>query len=285
MNENPVIALLGAEKQAAVSAAQAWPERRFLFVTDQAVADGWDLPSVQFVASSPDCLDQCSARADLSVPLCARWLHPTLPWPTNALRTFHLDRVLSHLHKPFSAVVLPVNDRPPAGIATVVKGNAFHRPDATLISAELDCQDISDPYRCGIAYQQHWPWQRLLLATGRRWDNGAVEMALVRVHAEVCARDDVLGAGETVADAAVAELTLAMLETLDHRGFFTLNWLARNEELRMTSLRPVPRATFGLFRRAGFDPFAPAASGIHIVPPGFKFVVDIHYSSYQRLAS
>ena len=43
----------GAEKQAAVSAALAWPERNFLFVSDQRVIDGWDLPNVKACRARP----------------------------------------------------------------------------------------------------------------------------------------------------------------------------------------------------------------------------------------
>jgi hypothetical protein len=38
------VRILGAEQQAASSLALAYPERSFEFLTDAAVADGWDLP-------------------------------------------------------------------------------------------------------------------------------------------------------------------------------------------------------------------------------------------------
>ena len=47
------IILLGAEKQAAVSAALAWPEVQFKGFTGQPVIDGWDLHNLQFYAANP----------------------------------------------------------------------------------------------------------------------------------------------------------------------------------------------------------------------------------------
>jgi hypothetical protein len=286
MTRFPTIGLLGADKQAAVSAAAAYPERQFLFATDQRVADGWDLPNVRFVAATPrTAAAVIEQHPALWVPLCGRWLDGALAEPANVLGSFDLDQVLGRLHALAGETVLTVAAAPAPGVVSIVKGNAWHRPDGTLVSAELDAADVPDPYGCGTVFQEHWPWQRLLLATGRRWANGAVALAVVQVHSEVCARDDVIGAGETVRHPFIAVTSLEMLDALDHRGFFTFNWIERDGAARLTSFRPVPRALFGTLRRAGLDLFAEEAAGRTVARPGCRFVVDITYSPYQPLAS
>jgi hypothetical protein len=285
MTSAPTIGLLGADKQAAVSAALAWPERQFLFVTDVPVADGWDLPNVQFQAGAPGNLCELFSRPHTQwVPLCARWIGRGMSVPTNALGTFQQMRVLRFLKGNFGDVVLSIYDQPAAG-KCIVKGDFWHRPDATLVSDDLASQDITDPHACGLAYQPYWPWQRLLLATGWR-TAGSLSLAVFHIHSEVCARDDVIGAGQTIAHPQVTDQTVAMLDALDHRGFFTFNWLEAGEQIRLSSFRPVPRALFRSVRRAGFDPFATVApAGVRLAPAGLKFVVDITYTSYQSLAS
>jgi hypothetical protein len=287
MTELPTIGLLGAEKQAAGSAALAWPERRFLLVTENTVVDGWDLPNVQFQHASPENLAELLRRPKTRwVPLCSRWASPKLEFPSNRLGTFYLNSVLPFLEQRFGQVVLPIAEQPWPQARCIVKGNHWHRPDATLISNDLAAQEITDPYGCGLVYQPHWPWKRLLLATGWRANRNSVLLGIFHIFSEICARDDVLGAGQTIEHPQVTELTLAMLESLDHRGFFTFNWLERGEQVRLSSFRPVPRALFRTFRRGSFDPFAESVlTGVQQLPANLKFVVDITYTSYQNLAS
>jgi hypothetical protein len=276
------IGLLGAEKQAAVSAALAWPERRFLFVTDQPVVDGWDLPNVTMRRGTPGRRPGSTNGPTQWVPLCARWASPDLAAPANALGVFDLRSVLDHLHRHFGEVVLPVSGEPPPGREAIVKGNRWHRPDAPVVGVGLAAAEVQDPGRAGVMLQEHWSAGRHLLATGRRTGPGQLDLAVFHVRVESCARDDVLAAAETVCHHRVAELTVAVLEHLDHRGFSTLNWLERDGAVRLSSYRPVPRAVFRTMRQAGLDVFGPPA-GIRVARPGLRFTVDIHYSSYQRL--
>jgi hypothetical protein len=327
----PTIGLLGAEKQAAVSAALAWPERDFLFVSDQRVIDGWDLPNVTALRARPEQLPTLLMTSAVHwVPLCARWQPGRLPGYENILGNFSLHAVMDALAQRFGEVVLPVRFVKPRQGECIVKGNLWHRPDAPLSGEVASLVEVDDPHDAGVLYQSYWPRQRQFLATGRRLRRGAVELAVLAVHAEACARDDVLAAGETVRHERLAGLTLAMLDALDQRGFFTFNWLERDGQVRLTSVRPVPRAVFRTFRRAGWDSFAPVSAeerwlgqetgdrrqetgdaalspvscllsrvsprplplptcpspgGVRVAPPGLKFAVDIHYSSYQPLVA
>ncbi|MCI0380650.1 MAG: hypothetical protein L0215_23950 [Gemmataceae bacterium] len=282
--KQPVIGLLGAEKQSAVSAALAWPERRFLLVSDQPVLDGWDLSNVEFRWAAPTKTDELVAQNSAYwIPLCPRWLSPALGEPHNRLADCSLHAVLNYLAESFPEAVLPVQLRRPERGECFVKGNHWRRPDAPLFGPVKSLAEIHDPYGCGIVYQEAWPKSQHVLAIGRRWQNGAITLALVLVHSEACARDDVLAAGETFAHAALTQLTLAMLETLQHCGFFTLNWLVREEAFRLSSIRPAPRAVFRTLRRAGLEVLEPESAGVQLARPGLKFAVDIHYSSYHPL--
>jgi hypothetical protein len=289
----PTIGLLGAEKQAAVSAALAWPERQFLFVSDQRVIDGWDLPNVKALRARPDQLPALLMNHTVHwIPLCARWQPGRLPGYENTLGNFSLHAVMDALAHRFGEVVLPVRFVKPQQGECIVKGNFWHRPDAPLSGDVASLVEVDDTQGAGVLYQSFWPRQRHFLATGRRWQRGTAELAVFTVHAEACARDDVLAAGETVRHERLVDLTLAMLDALDQRGFFTFNWLERDGQVRLTSVRPVPRAVFRTFRLAGWDSFAPmngdtpcSPAGVRVAPPGLKFTVDIHYSSYQPLVA
>jgi hypothetical protein len=284
MDGLPRIGLLGAEKQAAVSAALAWPERHFLFVSDERVIDGWDLPNVTAVPASPEQLATLLALTAVTwVPLCSRWQPSRLPGFENRLGNSSLHAVMDLLAHRFGAVVLPVRLVKPTSGVHIVKGNFWHRPDAPLWGDMASLAEVQDSENSGVVYQAYWPRQRHYLATGRRLGPGAVELAVVVIHAEACARDDVLSAGETVGHDLIVHLTLSMLDVLDQRGFFTFNWIENGGEVRLTSVRPAPRALFRTCRRAGWDSFSPWLVGVHVAQPGLKFTVDIHYSSYQPL--
>jgi len=287
MEPPTIIGLLGAERQSAVSAAQAWPDRPFLLVSDQKVLDGWDLPNCRFRWAAPADPTVLVALPGIEwLPLCPRWILPGLNPPRCVLGAFALSGVLAELRRRFGETVLPVERHTSGAQTVVVKGENRHRPDAPLVGQPTDLAAVEDPHGCGVLYQPYFPWQRLLLATGRRWPNGAVDLGVVAVHGEVCARDDTLGAGETVRHDRVAELTLAMLEHLGHTGFFTCNWLEHGDDARLSSFRPVPRALFGTLRNAGLDLFGPPrADQVRLARPGCKFTIDVHYSSYGTLSA
>jgi hypothetical protein len=291
MRQPHVIGLLGAEKQAASSAAVTWPDRRFIFVSDQRVLDGWDLPNVRFAFARPDELS--TLPVDEFIPLCPRWLDPALSEPMNRLSTFRLSAVMAELELAFPEFVLPVRTTRAIGGAQIVKGDARHRPDAAIhlgltcgqTTSRLPDPEIEDPQCCGVLFQPYLSRARTVLATGRCWAEG-VQLAVAAIHVEACARDEVLQAGETIAHAFIAEKTLAVLERLGHRGFFTCNWVQHEGRAWLTSVRPVPRALFGTILRAGLDLLVPPTrQGIQIARAGCKFVVTAHHSSYKALCS
>jgi len=278
------IGLLGAEKQAAVSAALAWPELPFIFVSDQRVVDGWDLGNVRHEWARPGALGPLLDRPDVHwVPLCGRWLQPGLG-PSNRLGRFDLATLFHRLERELGDVVLPVLPAAGSGARYIVKGNAWHRPDPPLIGTDFDRDEVADRHGCGLVYQPYWPWSRHYLATGCRGPEG-IDLAVIQVHGEMCIRDDFLTSGQTVRHDRLAGLTRELVDVLDHRGFFTCNWLENGEEVRLTSLRPVPRALFRTLRRAGLGGFDPPGPGLRLAPAGLKFTVDTHYSSYHPLAA
>ena len=270
------IVLLGAEKQAATSAALAYPERQFRFVSDQPVLDGWNLPNVTFTYGTPGKVQL--EPGEQAVALCPRWL------PVERQRQFCASRALAELHERGIVPVLPVSPTPIPGKACVVKGDRWHRPDGTIVGTDLDPTDVSDPYGCGTLYQAHWPAEQNLLAVGFL-KAGRCQIALIRVHSESCARDDILAAGETVEDDFVLTRSTAAVMILRHDGPFTLNWLKRGPKYRLTSFRPAPRAVFGTLRKAGIDLLAKDVDQSWAAPSGHKFVVDITYTSYLWLVT
>ena len=94
----------------------------------------------------------------------------------------------------------------------------------------------------------------------------------------------ILQAGETVDEPEVLRASLEVLDALDHRGFFTLNWLRIDEGLRLSSLRPVPRAVFRSFLQGGIDLLGVAAT-TKVVAPKVRFIADPTYVSYERLSA
>src|SRR5688500_9400036 len=112
------IVLLGAEKQAATSAALAHPERQFRFVSDQPVLDGWDLPNVTFTHGTPGNVPL--GPGEQAVVLCPRWLPAAEQKPLSAVLPFLAEALPDH--------VLPVSPTPFAGRPCIVKGDRFHRP-------------------------------------------------------------------------------------------------------------------------------------------------------------
>ncbi len=269
------IVLLGAEKQAATSAALAYPERQFRFVSDQPVLDGWDLPNVTFTYGTPGNVQL--EPGEQAIALCPRWLPAGEQKP--------LSQILPIIAETFSyEVVLPVSATPFPGQPCIVKGDRWHRPDGTIIGTDLDPADIGDPYGCGAIYQPLWKADMNILVVGRV-QNCTIRKAVFRIHAESCARDDILASGETIDDPDIRGDSNWVLTALDYEGLFTMNWLRRGTEYRLTSFRPVPRAVFGTLRKPYFDLLGPAPDGDRIALAGHKFVVDLTYTSYRRLVA
>jgi hypothetical protein len=268
------IVLLGAEKQAATSAALAYPDRQFRFVSDQPVLDGWDLPNVTFTRGTPG--NAPLEAGEQAVALCPRWLPAGRQQP--------LSTVLPRIAEVLPGVVLPVSRTPIPGQACVVKGDRWHRPDGTITGTDLDPADVGDPYGCGTLYQPLWPAEQNLLAVGRRHGR-RFQIAVFRIHSESCARDDILAAGETIDSEFVRANSLLAVTCLRYDDLFTANWLRRGDEYRLTSFRPAPRAVFGTLRTGGIDLLAPMPTEGQAAPAGLRFVVDLTYTSYRRLVA
>ena len=267
------IVALGAEMQAASSLAQAYPRRDILFVSDQAVLDGWDIPNVKFRHGTADGWQRLVANEDTIVPLCPRWLAQEEWSLTNVL-----PRVAGALG---AAYVLPVHDQPASHGHWMVKGNRWHRPDTPMAGPAGDLVEVTDTHGCGLVYQARAQADGTVMAIGRRTDS-AVALGLFRIYDERFFRITILQAAESVADKSLVALSLAALAALDHRGFFTLNWLLTHDGPWLTSFRPVPRAAFGAFARGGIDLLA-LPPGVSELRPELRFVAQPHYASYTKL--
>jgi hypothetical protein len=136
-----------------------------------------------------------------------------------------------------------------------------------------------DPDHCGVVYQPYFPARETLLVTGYRLDSEAADIAALRIHAEVQCREDLITAAETVAATPLVDLSLAMLERLAHSGWFSMKWLLAGDDYTLVSVRPVPKATFQVMRRAGLNPLA-APTQVTVAREGHRFIADNWYSSY-----
>lgn len=302
---------LGAEAQAATSLALAYPERSVIFVSDRDILDGSDLPNVCMALARPSEAHRFAGSADHVVPLCPRWLqtgagssmahdaakrnpprntvhapahstqHDTIEKSVPAFSDYALSVVFARLGSVLPELVLPVQAAPGRG-RWIVKGDRWHRPDNPVAGDARQLADVADAHGCGIVYQPWYESQATIMTIGRRYGPGAVALGAVHVFDERFFRDVVLQAGETVSSPEIVQATLAVLDALDHRGFFTLNWLRGGDGLRLSSFRPVPRAVFQAFRRSGLDLLDPV-SAIRTAAPGIRFIARPHYVSFERL--
>jgi hypothetical protein len=264
------IVALGAEAQAATSLASAYPDHGVTFVSDRDILDGSDLANVHMVLAKP--ADRAKFAAGHVVPLCPRWADAEAA----------LSEIFARLERELPGRALPVFTEPGSHGRWMVKGDRWHRPDNPLSGTAQELADIVDAHGCGLVYQPSVEVEATIMAIGRRLGPGAVLLGIVRVLDERFFRDVVLQAGETIDAPNVVAASLDVLDVLDHRGFFTLNWLRTGEGLRLSSFRPVPRAIFQIFRRGGIDLLQPASS-VKTTAAGLRFIADPHYVSFERL--
>jgi hypothetical protein len=266
------IVVLGAEVQAASSIACAYPDRAVTFVSDHDILDGSDLVNVRMVLAKPADRAAFAEAADHVVPVCPRWIAPT--------RVLSLSRLFDRIESHFPGRMLPVYSNPGEQGRWILKGDLWHRPDVPLTGTAQQLADVTDTHGCGIVYQELCDLSATIMAIGRR-EHG-VYLGCVQVYDERFFWDNILQAGETVDAPDVVAASLETLDALDHHGFFTMNWLRTSHGLRLSSLRPVPRAVFQMFQREGVD-LLENPLGLKLVRAGLRFVAAPTYVSFERL--
>src|SRR5262245_31360651 len=107
-----MISILGAEKQSATSIALAYPQRKFIFVTDSPVVDGWDLDNVHFKHSNPDAVSTIQNLQTEVLVACPRWAKAGGNAIRNKLGSFSLAHIFRQLETDFPNCVLPVTANP-----------------------------------------------------------------------------------------------------------------------------------------------------------------------------
>lgn len=267
-----IILVLGAELQAATSIAGAYPERAVTFVSDQAILDGADLPNVTMTFGKPEHRAMLMRDAGDVIALCPRWLEPQSAPP--------LSRLFGEIERHFPGRMLPVFERPHAEGRWILKGDRWHRPDAPLSGTWQQLADVTDPHGCGLVYQAWVESAATIMAVGRR--ARGTQLGCVQISDERFFWDNILQAAETIDAPDIVTATLEILDALDYRGYFSLNWLRTAQGLRLSSLRPVPRAVFQLFRKGGIDLFDDTA-GVRTAKAGLRMVAMPTYVSYRRL--
>lgn len=269
------ILVLGAEVQAATSIARAYPERSFTFASDHPILDGEDLPNVRMVLIKLEERQELISDSGEVVTLCPRWLAPEA--------ILSLSQVFEELELHFPGRMLPILNRPALDGRWIAKGDRRHRPDAPLCGTWQQLADVIDPHGCGLVYQPWTTASATIMAIGRR--GRGTRLGCVQVFDERYFWDNILQAGETVDAPDIVAASLEILDALEYSGFFTLNWLRTERGLRLSSLRPAPRAVFQLLRRGGVDPLCEDDGGIHIARPGLRMIATPTYVSYRRLST
>jgi len=268
------ILALGAEKQAATSLAAAYPDCTVIFVSDRDILDGSDLINVRMVHARPADAAKLAASADHVVPLCARWL------PGN----YALSTVFDRLERALPGLCLPIRMHPPSSGQWIVKGDRWSRPDAPLSGDARQLADVTDPHGCGLVFQVYSETTATIMSVGRREHVGGVHIGILKIFQERFFRDAILQAGETIDAPELLHASIDILDALDHRGYFTLNWVQTDEGLRLSSFRPIPRAVFQSFLRGGVDILG-SVSAVKIVAAGMRLIASPTYVSFERLST
>jgi hypothetical protein len=164
----------------------------------------------------------------------------------------------------------------------VVKGDRWHRPDAPLVGTAEEIDDVTDAHGCSIVYQPYRKATGTIVVVGRR--GAGTQLGCLRVHDERFFWDDILQAAETIDAPDIVAASLEVLDALDHRDFFTINWLLTSDGPRLTSFRPVPKAVFQMYRRAGVDLLEDPTS-MRVVRAGLRMIAMPTYISYSRLGA
>jgi hypothetical protein len=263
------ILVFGAEKQAATSIACAYPDRTVTFVSDHTIVDGDDLANVRMVFATPGDPPVVPSNAQHTA-LCPRWLMKENP----------LSYLFEKLQRAHPGIMLPVYEHPASQGRWILKGDRWHRPDAPLSGTARQLEDATDRHGCGLVYQPLVESLATIMAIGRRAQG--TQLGCLRIFDERFFWDNILQAAETIDARDVLAATLEVLDALEYQGFFTLNWLRTVDGLRLSSLRPVPRAIFQMFRRGGVD-LMDDPDGVHVVVAGLRMIARPTYVSYRRL--
>lgn len=266
------IVVLGAEMQAATSIARAYPDRTLLFVSDQRILDGSDLDNVSMCRADPAGIDSVVSPDDEVVALSPRWL--------TADPAGSLSKVFESVERHFRGRMLPLLRSSAAGGSWILKGDRWHRPDAPMVGTAEQLSDATDPHGCGLVYQPYIQADGTIMVVGRR--NRAIQLGCMRVLDERHFWDDILQAAETIDAPKIVDASGEVLEALEHRGFFTMNWVLTPDGPRLTSFRPVPKAVFQMFQRGGVDLFDEGA-GSQVVRAGLRMIAMPTYVSYKGL--
>jgi len=276
--------LLGAERQSAVSFALCYPEKQFLFVTDQNVIDGWDLSNVQIRYSSVKDLSSLPGNFyGTFLSLSSRYTTAPLDTALKIKNESAFDQ-LTDIYRslPEIAIAITKDFTNYPGITFLVKGDHWHKTDASqTVKAENDI--VPNNYDgCKLFFQEFLSAEEKFISTGRIV-NSKPYFGVIKIHRESIAREEHIIAAETIHDQQIIELTKEVLGKLKYDGLFTINWVKSKGKPFLTSIRPEPRPLVITLKKAGIDLLDPAKSSTEIANAGLKMIGDINYSSYKNL--
>ena len=275
------ITIFGAEKQSATSIALAYPQFDFLFYTDQDVIDGWDLKNTEIVKTSISNysnLEFIRENIENMVVACPRWSSALTTSTSNVLGRFDLLSIFKALTKKFESDILDITPTMPKD-DWIIKGNIFHKPDAIITSGDIG-GEIKDPHNCEIVYQILKKATTSFIVTGFRKTHENISIGAIKIHKDIHGRQEFLKAGESVVNDVILGKSMAMLDDLGHRGFFTFNWIFADNRYWLTSFRPIPVSLFGLFITANCELLPKLVNKKSVLPSGMLFTSNLNYSPY-----
>lgn len=257
--------LIGAEEQAALSFAEAYPELIFLLVTNEKIIDGWDLPNVKIEQFKKEYLYETNTIVIDSKYFGTNHLYSYRDLVNKFTdSTLFLDAVASF--EPYKSYV--------------VKGNRCHKMDALQIIEGQELLSSSSLFEDQDVVLQNWfDHDECFKVFGFIKDPDNYFISCWKIDQESVARKQYILSAESV-DLILSESFTNEL-ILNMEGFFNLTVLVSNKEMKISSIRKEPLPFIKTIRKEGIDLLN--ISGKVILKPGCKMMGEITYNEYEEL--
>lgn len=271
--------LLGAESPTAISFAEAYPEKRFVFISEAPIIPGHDLSNVEVLQVYASGFESIFSKENvIFIPLTGLWCKRYSDHLGNESAFFNLHQTLSAIEASFPGKTIPLSLTPDFSISKkwISKGNFQHKPNALEFCTEAD--PVPD-YDENVVYQ---PWianSESYLVTGRFDADNQYGLGQFRIFSEAFGKNEQILAAETVINESVISMAVRILNDIDYKGYFSFNIIQSDDSYFVTSFRPYLRSLIYSLKTAGVDPLEHNGS-VEVAKPGTKMIVSICYASY-----
>lgn len=283
MKDTRKIVLLGAEKQAAISIAMAYPKEEFIFVSSESIICGWNLKNIAAVIANLNLYEE--KKGDLKICLSSDWTHCLGDSHHCITENFKLYDILAFLNAQFPNHVLPVFENPTmlSGKDWIIKGDSTHKPDMVIVGNEKTADLTLESNTQRLVYQELIEHDTNIIVTGRRNEAKGIALGALKIHQEGFGREAFLLSGETFQNKLLLTLIEDMLVSLDYVGFFTFNVIKQDSKFLITSFRPILRAACKTLLSSGVDLINFDDCSRKWADSGKKFITEVDYNEFQYL--